>query len=649
MARDKAGHKIFTAPNLVVLVVGLAAFGGAALALGQDANWDFKNYHLYNGYALLNGRYTRDIAPGQLQTFLNPTTDAATYLLISGFRPRVFGFVLGAIHGLNFWLSYLIARAVFSAHGAGSGIVLALLCSALGACGAGGLSEVGTTFHDTTTSTFVLAALLMFTRSRGIDASGPTPKQLVYIGSVLGLGVGLKLTLATYAVGMLAAVAYASSGWREGARGAFYWVVGACAGATITAGHWMWFLGRRFGNPLFPFYNAVFRSPYMAATNFSDFRLLPGSLRTHLLYPFLFTTEGGVAMELRFQDLRFATVYLLTGIVVLSVFASRIFRIRGLVGRAAGGSAPARSLFVFFFVSYALWQKQFGIYRYIVPLEHLAPLVIALLLSKLVNDGPKLISLCALPFAGIALSLRVPDWGRVPWGEKVVDVAVPAIAAPAKSTVVMASWEPISYAVTVFPEDVTFIRVESNMFDPSVSNKMADEIRAQLQRPGRDYYLLTMTNSVSRAPSTLAWYGFEVQDSSCKSLRSNLELDPTNSLVFCKIQRTSNAPSATGVESPRTWGNVQATPNPVPLCRAAGVSEVTVTWEAHGTEKVDLRIGSPGGPTFISGGPSGSSKTGKWVSNGTTIYLQDASRGPSEDPKRTLSRVVISAIEGPCP
>jgi hypothetical protein len=30
---------------------------------GQDANWDMLNYHLYNPYSFLNGRFYKDILP----------------------------------------------------------------------------------------------------------------------------------------------------------------------------------------------------------------------------------------------------------------------------------------------------------------------------------------------------------------------------------------------------------------------------------------------------------------------------------------------------------------------------------------------------------------------------------------------------------
>lgn len=658
VCEDKAGKRpgdeetaqTTTTFDVVVLIFGVVGFGVVAVRLGQDANWDFKNYHFYNGYAYLTGRYARDIGPGQLQTFLNPVMDAATYLVTAWLPPRAFGFVLGALHGLAFWLSYRIAQRAFARFDGASRTSLAFLCALLGACGAAGLSELGTTFHDATTSTFVLASLLV---TLGLLTGGPQrPRslrtRLAIAGLLLGLGVGLKLTLAVFGIGLFLLIATSGAGWRAAVERVAIWGAGALAGVGVVAGHWMYFLTRRFGSPLFPFYNALFKSPYWEPINFVDFRYQPGSVSTHLLYPFLFTQDGGVGMELRFQDLRFAAVYLLAGIVLVAMGLARLGR-RGWMDAAAGGSKTARSILIFFFVSYVLWQKQFGNYRYVVTLEHLAPLVIAILMSKLVGIGPRLIAACALPFALIAVLLRVPDWGRIPWGGRVVDVAAPKLAAPSRTTVLMASSEPMSYAIAAFPEEVTFVRVESNMFQPGLRNKMADDIRSALARRDREYYLLTMTSSRPRSSSTVAWYDFEVDEPSCKTLKSNLELDPANSLEFCALRRTAGTALLQEGGTVRPSGKIWATPNPLPVCRTTGLGEVTIGWDARGVQRIALRIGTPGGDMFISGGPSGTARTGKWAAQGTTIYLQDASQGASDDPKRTLSHVVIAAVDGPCP
>ncbi|KTF40250.1 hypothetical protein [Xanthomonas translucens] len=43
--------------NVIAAGIAVALLGALlSLLLGQDANWDLRNYHLYNGYAALHGR-----------------------------------------------------------------------------------------------------------------------------------------------------------------------------------------------------------------------------------------------------------------------------------------------------------------------------------------------------------------------------------------------------------------------------------------------------------------------------------------------------------------------------------------------------------------------------------------------------------------
>ena len=83
------------------LVCAASLFG---LALqGMDANWDLRNYHLYNPHAWLTGRSAVDIAPAQLQGFHNPILDLPLYWLqpaqvwvdLGRSGPRLLGMIFG--------------------------------------------------------------------------------------------------------------------------------------------------------------------------------------------------------------------------------------------------------------------------------------------------------------------------------------------------------------------------------------------------------------------------------------------------------------------------------------------------------------------------------------------------------------------------
>ena len=82
---------------LAFLALAPFAFGLLALALGQDANWDLRNYHFYNAYAFLNDRYAMDLLPSQTPYFYNPMLDVPFFLLATHASAKFAGFVLGFV------------------------------------------------------------------------------------------------------------------------------------------------------------------------------------------------------------------------------------------------------------------------------------------------------------------------------------------------------------------------------------------------------------------------------------------------------------------------------------------------------------------------------------------------------------------------
>ena len=61
----------------------VAVAGAASLLIGKDVNWDLRNYHYYNAFAFLNGRFGWDLAPAQIQTYFNPLGDFPFYALVN--------------------------------------------------------------------------------------------------------------------------------------------------------------------------------------------------------------------------------------------------------------------------------------------------------------------------------------------------------------------------------------------------------------------------------------------------------------------------------------------------------------------------------------------------------------------------------------
>ena len=114
----KAVSSMIARKNLrVVAVIFGSLLAGAFYAwfAGEDVNWDWLNYHEYGAFALLNGRFEIDVAPGGLQTFLNPLVYVPAYLLRHGIGAPFWGILLGAIHGLNLALIWWVSRLLLGA------------------------------------------------------------------------------------------------------------------------------------------------------------------------------------------------------------------------------------------------------------------------------------------------------------------------------------------------------------------------------------------------------------------------------------------------------------------------------------------------------------------------------------------------------
>jgi hypothetical protein len=183
-----AGHRFAALPERApwVLAGTVLTFGWLAVWLGQDFNFDLLNYHYYVGYAFLHGRMNRDVVPGGIQTFVSPVLNAFHYLGIAHLPPRFFGFLLGALHGLNMPILFLLGVAVLSAEERRRARSIALLASLVGAIGPDAVSLVGTTFGDNLVSIPGLLALVLVVRSVDPSRRPPHPATLVGAGVLAG-------------------------------------------------------------------------------------------------------------------------------------------------------------------------------------------------------------------------------------------------------------------------------------------------------------------------------------------------------------------------------------------------------------------------------------------------------------------------------
>lgn len=520
-------------------------YGLLAVAFGQDANWDLMNYHFYNPYAFLHERHGHDILVAHLASFYNPLLDVPFYWLVVAAPPWLVGFVLGAVQGLNAPLLYAVARRCWGENDERHRPALGLAAAALAIIGLGGgmaLSEVGTSYGDNVVSLFVFAALLLVLRARERTGS----KRLMWLlaaGIVAGAAGGLKQPTLIYAVGLCAACLVLPGSIQHRLLGAVLFGGGVLVGIALTDGFWLLDLWQAYGNPLFPYFNQYFLSPMAAAADYRDDRFTPANGLRALLFPYLFTFGTQGVSEVSFFDLRPVVVY---SLFLLWPFAALYQRMRPVAPAAVPPltrRGAAAVVLVMIAVSWLIWLKLFGIYRYIVPLELLMPLAIVLLLDRL-PLAPRGKALGAiLLLAAVTVSVTPANWSRLPWRSSYFGVTPPAMpigsgtAANQPGMVLLVGLDPVGYLVPFFPPEVRFVRIEGffNAASTTVTglDRVIDATVRQHRGPLAVIYRKQKGQTI--AERALAAYGLRMQSADCRDVQSGIEAMAEQPLRFCPV------------------------------------------------------------------------------------------------------------------
>lgn len=509
-----------------VFAACVAVAGAASLWRGQDANWDLRNYHYYDAFALLHGRLGFDIAPAQLQTYLNPLADLYFYALIAlapGPRSVAFAMALPTAVAAYFLLRLLVLVFPLAAPHRMLSIVAS---AAIGLTAATGLAELGSTMNEWISAALVLPAVLLALRPLA-QGSGPGWKAAAAAGLVMGCATGLKLTNGAFAVGLIAAC-LASGTWADGVRRAQAAAVGALAGFLATYGWWGALLQAELASPLFPYFNEFFRSPWWEAANWRNDKFGPRDAPQAIFFPLYFSRESALVSEISFRDYRLATLLVLGAAVALA-------RLRPDPRARLDDPALRRAwafLAAFAAASYLAWLAVFGIHRYLLPLELLSgALVVGSLVALVRHANARRVAIVLLAVLLVGTT-RKPGWERVPFGEAYFEVAVPAL--DAEAMVLMGYDLPAAYLIPFFRRDARFVSPSNNFLAPGQDNLLARRAAAAIGGHRGALYLLARTPPAPETHAMLRHFGLGIVPEACAPVRSNLEAAP---LQVCRLAR----------------------------------------------------------------------------------------------------------------
>jgi len=419
----------------LVVVVGLGLHRGA------DTNWDLLNYHLYNGRALLTGAFRTDVAAASIQSYLSPTIDVPLAVSVAVFGAHRGVLLAGiAIQGLAYLALWRLVREYFAMR---PGRVVPIAAFAVAVTGSAAMSMSYAHFGDWVTAACLCEALRLLLRAHRNVGDVRHRARLVGAGLWMGAAVGLKLTCAPFVIGMMVALPILRVGRRRSLE-----VVGATiAGWLMLAGYWMAWLWARFGNPFFPYFNGIFRSPSAPQSSFDDGRFGATGPWSFVRFPIDMLRGSNHYSELMFQDWRPAVALALG--VAAAIVAWR---------RSGGFSASVVAVVTILGVGTVIWLVQFGIYRYFVFGELLISILVVHCLCVLLTNRAAAMSVaCALVLGG-SLLVQAPDWGRD--GTLVIDELASHVDGP-RPYVLLSVTRPISYLSVSFPRGARFAALSS--------------------------------------------------------------------------------------------------------------------------------------------------------------------------------------------
>jgi hypothetical protein len=474
---------------------------------GQDANWDLLNYHYYNAHMWLDGRLARDVHVAGVQSFFNPLVDVPFYAAARlGIPPRVFFLSLAAVQGVGLFIVHRVAMLAVPGVSAAVATAVGAIAGLTAAFGAGFLSEVGSTMHDSTLAVLVLTSLwIVLAQVR--RTGGPSVRLVLVAGALAGAALGMKFTVGPMCVGLAACVLMlpGAAGTRLGRAAAFS--AAATAAMAMTGGSWMWLMYRHFGSPLFPFFNQIFQSPFAPPLNFVDARFLPKTTWQAAFYPFYWIATQNLVAEPQFRDARFAAALVFLSMLGLYALLDRVSRHERSSGRDKG---VLLALTTFWLVSYVVWLAMFSIYRYAIPLEMLSGALIVGVSAVLASHWSRFVALAVPVCLALSLGVQVPNFGRVGWSPSYFGVDADALRQYDGATILM--WDfPQGYLVPSFPSSATFIRLVSN-WGLEEGTAMWERVRQSIATAdGERIYLLDHPLGWfhEKQPEMLARFGLE--------------------------------------------------------------------------------------------------------------------------------------------
>jgi hypothetical protein len=398
--------------------------------LGKDMAGDTLNYHFYLGFSALNDRFGQDYFAAGPLSYLNPYAYIPFYAMVrAGLPALVICSAFAAVHSIILWLSFELGVAVCPSEDGRTRVFAGSCAVALAFMNPILMQQIGSCFADITTAELALGGWVLLASAVRVPRISP----VIYAGLILGAASALKLSNALSAVSAFTMLAMLPLGWRGKIRHGLFYGISVAIGFAVIAAPWSYRLEKNFGNPMFPMFNSIFRSPEFPTDSGSTaYRFIPESLGEALWRPFaMIDPDQLVHVEFMAPDPRYA---ILIALAVLFILRWSWWRFRQVspppsIPQPNQSTRVLAALGCALCVYWILWLRISGNSRYVLAMACVAATVIVGMLFRLFASRPKVRNyILVIIFVTQAIQLYTGTefrWNGVPWGGPWFDVSVP--------------------------------------------------------------------------------------------------------------------------------------------------------------------------------------------------------------------------------
>ncbi|MEM0385370.1 MAG: hypothetical protein QXH64_02850, partial [Nitrososphaeria archaeon] len=527
-------NKVYFAPILIsiffVFLVNLIAYH-----LGADIDWDLLNYHFYNGYTFLHGKFISDSLQ-TFQSYLDPFLNSFCYLLIANFSPLFVNLIIASFQSIGIVLVFLLSLNFIAEVDIGNRYLISFLIALAAIFGPVFMSEIGGTMGDTLLAVFViLSAIFIVKALQGINNKKSLKLILIYTcfsGISVGIAAGLKLTNMVYVVGLFLSFGFVLIFIRELSLKIKILLL-ATLGFSMFISFTLIYapvgiiLYDNFKNPLFPYYNNIFKSKYLPYINFKDLRWIPTSFSQYLEIPFLLAIPPKpwhinpvrwIGMEIPFKTYFFAAIAIIFPFYIFTEF--RKYITKRYTGTSYTGFYPKLLLVLFFIFSFITWEIVFAYYRYIAALEILAPLVLFVMITSLYKKKFFNISMGFLIVILSLLSYPYSNWGRLkPFPNSYFGVNKETFNKFDNSMIIVGN-APLGFVLPYFPSNDKIMAIPLRM---PLTNKFTTGYFQQIKMWNKKIYYLSIQDppDTKKAIQLLNQHKLLLDYNSCNSVKTN--------------------------------------------------------------------------------------------------------------------------------